>query len=566
MHSMTSVSGKTIAVHALAIAIAAAALCGSGRQPSVRCGTIVGDRWVHLVSTNESWTTIGARVGVDPTVLAARNGLTVRFPLKPGDVLGIDNRHIVPAYEEDGLLINVSQRMLFHVSQGVVRAHYPVAVGRPDWQTPLGPFSIVAMETDPTWDVPLSIQEEMRRAGKPVVTTVPPGPDNPLGRYWMELSLGSIGLHGTTTPSNIYHFATHGCIRLHPDDVEDLFDRVAEGEHGRIVLRAACSSHSMALTCISRSIPIRTAGRQTCSGARWSFWIESGLRGARRSDRCHARCARWRRRGDARHDSPLAAEEPVFTAASHSIEGHVSRGFDSVRKAFADNFARRRELGGACCAYRGGEKVVDLWGGIRNKQTGEPWEQNTMVIVHSATKGLAAMTLALAHSRGWLDYEERVCTYWPEFAQQGKEQNHRPPASGTPGRAIRYRRARRSQRGRRLRSPGSRTGPSETRVGARNAAGLPRHHPRVLRGRAAAPGRSATSQSRTVLSGRDRHAARSGGLHPAAGGDPELPLGHAFAAEPAPYADWIPLSVLTLEAMNRHSNIHRALMTNPSSA
>ena len=72
-------------------------------------------------------------------------------------------------------------------------------------------------------------------------------------------------------------------------------------------------------------------------------------------------------------------------------------------------------------AYRHGEKVVDLWGGIRNKQTGEPWERDTMVVVHSATKGLAAMTLALAHSRGWLDYEERVATYWPEFAQQGKE-------------------------------------------------------------------------------------------------------------------------------------------------
>ena len=93
----------------------------------------------------------------------------------------------------------------------------------------------------------------------------------------------------------------------------------------------------------------------------------------------------------------------------------------AVRDAFADNFTRRRELGGACCAYHRGEKVVDLWGGIRNKQTGEPWQQNTMVLVYSATKGLAAMTLAIAHSRGWLDYEERVASYWPEFAQQGKE-------------------------------------------------------------------------------------------------------------------------------------------------
>jgi CubicO group peptidase (beta-lactamase class C family) len=104
-----------------------------------------------------------------------------------------------------------------------------------------------------------------------------------------------------------------------------------------------------------------------------------------------------------------------------TVEGHVSRGYEAVRDAFAENFIRRRELGGACCAYRNGEKIVDLWGGIRNKQTGHPWERDTMVVVHSASKGLAAMTLAVAHSRGWLDYEERICAYWPEFARHGKE-------------------------------------------------------------------------------------------------------------------------------------------------
>ena len=103
------------------------------------------------------------------------------------------------------------------------------------------------------------------------------------------------------------------------------------------------------------------------------------------------------------------------------IEGYVREGFEKVREVFADNFARRAELGGACCAYHRGEQVVDLWAGIRNKNTGEPWEHDTKVIVYSATKGLAAMTLAIAHSRGWLDYEERVCAYWPEFAQAGKE-------------------------------------------------------------------------------------------------------------------------------------------------
>jgi CubicO group peptidase (beta-lactamase class C family) len=110
-----------------------------------------------------------------------------------------------------------------------------------------------------------------------------------------------------------------------------------------------------------------------------------------------------------------------FATCDVLVEGQVTSGFEAVREAFTDNFVERGELGGACCAYYRGKKVVDLWGGLRNRATRQPWECDTMVIVHSATKGLAAMTLALAHSRGWLDYEERVCRYWPEFAQHGKD-------------------------------------------------------------------------------------------------------------------------------------------------
>jgi len=104
-----------------------------------------------------------------------------------------------------------------------------------------------------------------------------------------------------------------------------------------------------------------------------------------------------------------------------AVEGHVRPGFEAVREAFAENFASRHELGGACCVYYRGEKVVDLWGGIRNKHTGETWDEGTMVLVYSASKGLAAMPLAIAHSRGWLDYDQRVAHYWPEFAQNGKD-------------------------------------------------------------------------------------------------------------------------------------------------
>jgi CubicO group peptidase (beta-lactamase class C family) len=109
------------------------------------------------------------------------------------------------------------------------------------------------------------------------------------------------------------------------------------------------------------------------------------------------------------------------TYAGLHIDGCVNLGFECVRETFAENFFRRRELGGACSAFVGGKKVVDLWGGLRNKRKGWRWDWNTMALVYSATKGLAAMTLAIAHSRGWLDYERPVCDYWPEFAQQGKE-------------------------------------------------------------------------------------------------------------------------------------------------
>ena len=105
---------------------------------------------------------------------------------------------------------------------------------------------------------------------------------------------------------------------------------------------------------------------------------------------------------------------------SARIDGLVAPGFEEVRTEFERNFAARGEIGAAVAAYWRGEKVVDLWGGRRTPTGDAPWTEDTMVAVMSITKGLSAMTLAVANARGWLDYDAPVARYWPEFAQHGK--------------------------------------------------------------------------------------------------------------------------------------------------
>ena len=103
------------------------------------------------------------------------------------------------------------------------------------------------------------------------------------------------------------------------------------------------------------------------------------------------------------------------------LQGEVAPGFEEVSSVFEKNFAQRGVVGAACAVYHEGRKVVDLWGGYRDREALASWEEDTLVLVFSATKGISALTVALAHSRGLIDYDEKVATYWPEFAQNGKE-------------------------------------------------------------------------------------------------------------------------------------------------
>jgi L,D-transpeptidase ErfK/SrfK len=225
----------TLARRVLACLLAGFSLASLADKLPPLSRQVTGGAFEYTIRPGDFLIAIGARFGVPPELIAKHNAIRYQAIIHPGQRLRIDNPHIAPAMLDDGVLINIPQRMLFRYSQGSLTAAYPVGLGKPSWLTPSGEFKIVSRVQNKTWVVPKSIQEEMQREGKAVMTEVPPGPDNPLGAHWLGLSLWGYGIHGTIAPSSVYQFSSHGCIRLHPDDIAELFDQVEVGTTGLLI-------------------------------------------------------------------------------------------------------------------------------------------------------------------------------------------------------------------------------------------------------------------------------------------------------------------------------------------
>lgn len=103
------------------------------------------------------------------------------------------------------------------------------------------------------------------------------------------------------------------------------------------------------------------------------------------------------------------------------ISGFVDAGFGPVLDAFVANFLDRGDLGAGCTAYVGGRAVVDLWGGIADRRTNEPWERHTAAVMFSCTKGVLAICVYRLVEDGLLDLDAPMSDYWPGFRQRGKE-------------------------------------------------------------------------------------------------------------------------------------------------
>jgi len=191
---------------------------------------ISGALLAYQVSENDTSESIAARFG-EPAMTLFPDGSEP----EQGNTIAIDNRHVAAAAIDQGVVINVPQRMLFVFREGHLAGAWPITVGRPDWPTPLGSYRVASLSLNPTWHVPPAIRAEMEDEGLPISAQVKPGPANPLGKHWIGLDHGGIGIHGTNHPVSIFHFGSHGCIRLAPDSVDRLFRMVGRSERVEIV-------------------------------------------------------------------------------------------------------------------------------------------------------------------------------------------------------------------------------------------------------------------------------------------------------------------------------------------
>ena len=204
---------------------------------------LVGTASTYSVAKGDTIRLVAAKLGVSRQHLIRKNRLDEKGYLKIGQRLVYNNRKIIPQRMKNGIVVNIPDRTLYFFKQGRLSASLPVALGVPaksekyDWKTPTGKFRITAKMKDPTWHVPPSIQSEMEDQGKEAITSIPPGPDNPLGKYAFKTSIPGILIHSTTRPGSIYSFASHGCIRVNPEQMEAFFREVTVNTPGEIIYK-----------------------------------------------------------------------------------------------------------------------------------------------------------------------------------------------------------------------------------------------------------------------------------------------------------------------------------------
>lgn len=201
----------------------------------------ISDPSITIIGFNESYTIKNEETLIELArdydigyneIVAANNGIDPWIP-KKGTKIVIPTRWLLPEGMDEGILINLAEMRLYYYyssnDNNYVKT-FPVGIGKEGFDTPTGIYNITSKVEGPIWRIPDSIRPEY----PDLPDYVPQGPDNPLGKYWMELGNG-YGIHGTNSPFGIGRKVTHGCIRLYPEDIEVLFKFVRYGANVKIV-------------------------------------------------------------------------------------------------------------------------------------------------------------------------------------------------------------------------------------------------------------------------------------------------------------------------------------------
>jgi L,D-transpeptidase ErfK/SrfK len=201
----------------------------AAKDPSKKM-TVIGRMQVHTVKAGETLLDIARHYGMGFSELKAYHSEMDPWLLEEGSQLQVPSLWIVPESKHRAIVVNVPEMRLyrFHAKKGTVST-YPVTVGEEETQTPLGIFRVVDREVDPEWNIPNKLQYKYKKK------IIPAGDDNPIGKYWLGLSVRGYGIHGTDNPWSVGRILSNGCIRLYPEDIEKLFPDVAKGTVVEIV-------------------------------------------------------------------------------------------------------------------------------------------------------------------------------------------------------------------------------------------------------------------------------------------------------------------------------------------
>ena len=152
----------------------------------------------------------------------------------------VPSYHILPSGQRKGMVLNLPEMRMYYYppkrkGEPIQVQTYPISIGRMDWATPLGNTTITVKAKDPGWRPPESIRKEHAERGDPLPRYVPPGPNNPLGRYALRLGIPGYLIHSTNKPLGVGMRVSHGCIRMLPEDIEYLFPQVPTGTKVSII-------------------------------------------------------------------------------------------------------------------------------------------------------------------------------------------------------------------------------------------------------------------------------------------------------------------------------------------